>query len=204
MLAMQAGTAADASFIADFLPSFLFPNGEAKITRWAVTGISLGGHACWMVLKNGKLRLHMCQILGLSRAIGCIDPRFRIGVPMLGCPSYRTLMRQRAASNNLPFEPPYMPATLLDLLSRIDPDSVDFASSDGTNNPFYGKKIAVLHGDKDELVPWESSKDFVDALEVGPDGEKKVMIEEGRGHETSQVMIEELAKWIVRHGMKAD
>lgn len=54
MLAMQVGTANDVSFIADFLPSFLFPNGEASIAAWAVTGISLGGHSTWIVLKNGR------------------------------------------------------------------------------------------------------------------------------------------------------
>lgn len=54
MLAMQTGTADDVSFIADFLPSFLFPNDEARLTKWAVTGISLGGHSTWIVLKNGE------------------------------------------------------------------------------------------------------------------------------------------------------
>lgn len=54
MLAMQTGTANDVSFLADFLPSFLFPNDEVQIVRWAVTGISLGGHSVWIVLKQGE------------------------------------------------------------------------------------------------------------------------------------------------------
>jgi hypothetical protein len=51
---MLVGTAQDVSFLADYLPSFLFPNHEVEIIDWAVTGISLGGHSVWHVLKNGK------------------------------------------------------------------------------------------------------------------------------------------------------
>lgn len=50
---MQTGTAQDVSFLADFLPPFLFPNDEVQVTKWAVTGISLGGHSVWIVLNQG-------------------------------------------------------------------------------------------------------------------------------------------------------
>ena len=128
------------------------------------------------------------------------DPRFKIGVPMLGCPSYRVLMRQRAAKNDLPFGPPHMPDSLLALLSRIDPDSADFKST-SSENPFLGKKVLICHGDRDDLVPWEAGKAFVDSLEVGPHGKKKVVIEPGQGHATSALMVEELSKWIAEHGL---
>lgn len=120
---------------------------------------------------------------------------------MLGCPSYRVLMRQRAQANGLPYAPPYMPESLSTLLESMDPDSSDSTSSDSSGNPFLGKKILVLHGDKDELVPWEASKSFVDGLQVGPGGEKRVCIEPGRGHETSAYMMEELAKFLIKHGL---
>ena len=131
------------------------------------------------------------------------DPRFEIGVPMLGCPSYRVLMKQRADKAGLPFAPPHMPESLLTLLKRVDPDSAEFTSSD-QGNPFLGKKILVCHGDKDELVPWEASKGFADSLEVGQDGEKKIVIEPGQGHATSALMIAELSKWIAEYGMIGD
>lgn len=130
------------------------------------------------------------------------DPRFQIGIAMLGCPSYRVLMKHRAARSNLPYAPPYMPQSLLDLLERTDPDSVPSTSENPSENPYIGKKILVLHGEKDELVPWESCKPFVEKLEVGEDGHKSVQIEPDRGHEISSYMVGELVKWIVQYGMK--
>jgi hypothetical protein len=51
---LAAGTADDVSFVIDFLPSYLFPYDERTIVEWAVMGVSLGGHATWLVLKNGS------------------------------------------------------------------------------------------------------------------------------------------------------
>lgn len=129
------------------------------------------------------------------------DPRFDIGVPMLGCPSYRVLMKQRAEKNGLPWAPPHMPDSLLKLLGRIDPDSVDFQAT-GQSNPYYGKAVLVCHGDKDDLVPWTAGKAFVDGLQVGPSGAKRVFLEPGRGHETSSGMVEELSKWLAEHALR--
>ena len=39
-----------ASYIIDFLPTFLFPRGERKMTRWIAAGRSMGGHSTWHVL----------------------------------------------------------------------------------------------------------------------------------------------------------
>ncbi len=47
------GTARDVSYLIDFLPSYLFPAGQAQITEWLMGGISLGGHATWLVLRHG-------------------------------------------------------------------------------------------------------------------------------------------------------
>lgn len=113
-------------------------------------------------------------------------------------------MRHRAAKSELPFEPPYMPSSLLILLDRLDPDSANYTStstSDASSNPYLGKKILVLHGEKDELVPWDCCRQFVEGLEVGSEGEKSIFIEEGRGHETSSAMVTELGKWLVKHGL---
>ena len=131
------------------------------------------------------------------------DPRFEIGIPLLGCPSYRVLMAHRANLSDLPYGPPYMPESLETLLARTDPDSVAYESLDPSKNPFLGKKILILHGETDEVVPWECSKRFVDGLEVGPSGKKQISLEPGRGHETSSFMISELAKWIVEYGMRS-
>jgi predicted esterase len=111
-------------------------------------------------------------------------------------------MKGRADKSNLPFAPPYMPQSLLDLLSHLDPDSAAYTSSDPSENPYFGKKILVLHGEKDELVPWECCRTFVEGLQVGEKGIKEVFIEQDRGHETSSLMVSELVKWVVRYGIR--
>jgi hypothetical protein len=53
MYSILSGTANDVSMLIDYLPSYLFPNDEQQIVDWGVAGISLGGHAVWLCLKNG-------------------------------------------------------------------------------------------------------------------------------------------------------
>lgn len=63
-----AGASLDVSFLMDFLPSYLFPNEERTISQWLISGISLGGHATWIILKDGKIpRLLPC----LRERISC-------------------------------------------------------------------------------------------------------------------------------------
>ena len=49
----QVGTSRDVSFLIDVLPAYLYPNDERTIVNWVTAGISLGGHATWLVLRNG-------------------------------------------------------------------------------------------------------------------------------------------------------
>lgn len=112
-------------------------------------------------------------------------------------------MKHRAAKSELDFKPPYMPQSLLKLLDTLDPDSVSYTSTNDTSkNPYLGKKILVLHGEKDELVPWDCCKTFVEGLQLGEKGDKKIFIEQDRGHETSSAMVGELVKWLVLYGIK--
>lgn len=111
-------------------------------------------------------------------------------------------MKHRATKSELEFKPPYMPQSLLHLLERLDPDSASYTSTDSSINPYLDKKILVLHGEKDELVPWDCCKAFVEGLQVGEKGEKKVFIEQDKGHETTSLMVGELVKWMVLHGLR--
>lgn len=54
----------------------------------------------------------------------------------------------------------------------------------------------VLSGKEDPLVPWSTSQAFVDALEVGPEGVKKVVVQEGVGHAYTKEMVLEAASFI--------
>ncbi|PPQ91826.1 hypothetical protein CVT25_000273 [Psilocybe cyanescens] len=145
MYSIQVGTARDITFLCDFLPTYLFPHDECKIDAWGVVGISLGGHSTWLALSQ--------------------DPRIQVGIPIIGCPDYMELMKYRANSSGVSLEAPYMPASFSKLVESVDPASKDFTSTKA-HNPFIGKKILVLSGEEDPLVPWVASKKFVERLEV--------------------------------------
>ncbi|KAI8970643.1 Alpha/Beta hydrolase protein [Trametes punicea] len=180
MYAIQTGTAQDVSYLIDFLPSYLFPNEERKISQFLCVGKSLGGHATWIVLRN--------------------EPRIKVGVPIIACPDYLALMTRRAKSHKLPVGPPYFPKSLIDLIHRADPVVVPYTALD-SSNPFLGKKILVLSGQDDKKVPWTSAKEFVDNLNVGQGGVKEVIVEPGVGHEFSPAMVKECARFVWQHAL---
>ncbi|THH16654.1 hypothetical protein EW146_g4015 [Bondarzewia mesenterica] len=177
----HSGTARDISFLIDFLPSYLFPNDENTIVTWAVAGISLGGHSTWLALRN--------------------DPRIAIGVPVIGCPDYLRLLTFRAQGANIPLLPPYLPSALFSLLRKDDPAAVAFRSSRPAENPFIGKKVLVLSGGADQLVPWDASREFVEGLEVGEAGRKKVVVEKDTGHAYTETMKAELVQFFFEEAL---
>ncbi|TFK47756.1 hypothetical protein OE88DRAFT_1635843 [Heliocybe sulcata] len=176
MYSIQTGTAGDVSFLIDFLPAYIFPHGERTVMAWAVAGISLGGHATWIALKN--------------------DKRLSTGIPIIGCPDYLALMRNRAVLTSTPFEPPQVPATLLRLIQSQDPASTAYTASSPAENPYYGKKILVLSGQEDKLVPWTASNKFVGALVVGESGKKEVFLQPGAGHECTKEMLGKMVEFL--------
>ncbi|CAA7268161.1 unnamed protein product [Cyclocybe aegerita] len=168
MHGIQLGTAHDVSFLVDFLPGYLFPGGEHKVENWGVAGRSLGGHSTWILLGQ--------------------DPRIQVGIPIIACPDYVALIKHRAKESKVTFGAPYIPATFLAAIEKSNPASQAYRSVAG--NPFLGKKILVLSGEADTLVPWTASKEFVDNLEVGTDGVKSVVVEAGVGHRCTGRMVE--------------
>ncbi|KZW02918.1 hypothetical protein EXIGLDRAFT_586244, partial [Exidia glandulosa HHB12029] len=161
MFTIQTGTARDVSFLIDFFPAYLYPSGENRVVEWGVIGYSLGGHSAWILLRE--------------------DPRITIGIPIVGCPTYEPLMkwRMKQTFGTPDLEAPRYPDTFREYVSKGV--AVPYTALDASN-PFYGKKILVLSGKDDQLVHWSASETFIDALEVGPQGVKRVIVEEGVGH----------------------
>ncbi|KAI0648841.1 Alpha/Beta hydrolase protein [Trametes meyenii] len=182
MYAIQTGTAADVSFLIDFLPAYLFPHDERTVGKWLVAGISLGGHATWIVLKN--------------------EPRVTLGIPIIGCPDYLKLMSARAKESGIALAPPHFPASFVGYVRAHDPASTAFTAAGGAN-PFWGKKVLVLSGKEDVLVPWSASEAFVQGLDVGTEegGVKEVLVEEGTGHACSEGMIRRAAGFVWEHAL---
>ncbi|KAG0700566.1 Alpha/Beta hydrolase protein [Suillus ampliporus] len=172
---IQTGSAHDVSFLIDHLPSFLYPSCERTIVEWGMGGISIGGHSTWIALSR--------------------EPRLKIGIPIIACPDYTKLMSQRAASSGVPFKPPYYPDSLKAYVDANDPIKLPYRAKD-RSNPFLGRKILVLSGAEDQLVPWVTSAEFVENLEVGEEGIKQVFLEEGVGHVPTPRMLHEAGLFV--------
>lgn len=186
MYSVFQGTRRDISFLIDFLPSYLFPLGEKTIEEYFVTGVSLGGHATWSMLRH--------------------DPRVKVGIPIIGCPDYKALLEPRVqkrppVGGPSSLIPPVWPDSLDLLIKRDDPISCAYQSSNANENPYIGKKILILGGGADRLVPPKFGFKFFDGLNVGPEGKKEMIIQDGIGHEVSPEMIERLGEWIWEHGL---
>eukprot|EP01119_Soliformovum_irregulare_P021562 TRINITY_DN7205_c0_g1_i2.p1 TRINITY_DN7205_c0_g1~~TRINITY_DN7205_c0_g1_i2.p1 ORF type:complete len:158 (+),score=25.97 TRINITY_DN7205_c0_g1_i2:155-628(+) len=149
----------------------MFPNDEHTISEWVCSGISLGGHSTWIVLAH--------------------EPRVKLGIPIIGCPDYQALMADRIVKNSLTMGPPYFPQTLTDLIQRTG----------ASNKPeaFIGKRVVVLSGGADQLVPWEFSQPFVDQLQKMDHVDVEVKVYEGSGHEVHPEMLVKLRNAIFRN-----
>ncbi|KAI0782273.1 hypothetical protein C8Q75DRAFT_787621 [Abortiporus biennis] len=181
MYAIQTGTSKDVSFLIDFLPPYLFPSGERFIKEFIVSGFSLGGHSTWITLRD--------------------DPRVRIGIPIIGCADYLSLISERATLSGLSTGPPHIPDSLKELVLRNDPVNSPYHVAD-SSNPFFGKKILALSGGIDKAVPWSHTVPFFEKLEVGPEGVKESVVSPGVGHTVTPEMLSRLVDFIWAHALK--
>lgn len=128
------------------------------------------------------------------------DPRVTLGIPIIGCPDYTTLTTQRIKSHG---GPAIFPRSLQDLLKRTDPINSAFDSPDPEKNPLWNKKLLVLTGVADDVVPANLGEPFFERLQVGPHGVKERWSQEGCGHRCSSEMIERAADFLWREGLSS-
>lgn len=57
-------------------------------------------------------------------------------------------------------------------------------------------------GGIDTLVPWATSQEFLEKLQVGKSGVKKVVVVPDAGHECTAVMVAEAAQFIEMEALK--
>ncbi|KAJ6460411.1 Alpha/Beta hydrolase protein [Mycena vitilis] len=175
MYAIYTGTAQDVSFVMDFLESYLFPMGQRRIVEWGVAGISLGGHSAWTLAGR--------------------EERIKLAIPIIGCPDYLGLMRGRAAQRGIAIEPPHFPESLRNVLEAQALTALPYKNT-GAENPFLGKKMLVLSGEADRVVPWTASQTVVEGLEVGT-GTKDVVVYEGVGHTVTPAMVDAAVRFVM-------
>ncbi|PWY67572.1 hypothetical protein BO70DRAFT_366306 [Aspergillus heteromorphus CBS 117.55] len=223
MFSVFQGTARDVSLLIDYLPSFLFPESDRKITDNLVLGISLGGHAAWSCI------LH--------------EPRISAGVVIIGCPDYVNLMADRARLSKLPSwtngDPPGsqflgsrdFPPSLLDAVRKYDPAGLflNYVDTKAAISPLRtgplpeptesekvalrpllarsiaGKRILNLSGGIDKLVPYHRGEVFLSWLKQAvasngwfADGAVTFedIIDENAAHETTPKMVDEAVRFI--------
>lgn len=126
------------------------------------------------------------------------EPRLSVGIPIIGCPDYLALMDDRAKASGLELGPPILPESLLKIIEKENPTNAAMKGK----NMFLGKKILVLAGGKDELVPWVFSEPFVKGIEVGEEGVKKVVVYPDVGHAFTSSMKEEVANFVWEEGCR--
>lgn len=223
MFSIFHGTSQDVSDLIDYLPSYIFPKSERKISDHLVLGVSLGGHATWHCV------LH--------------DPRISTAIPIIGCPDYINLMADRARLSKLPswtssdpegsqfLGSEAFPHSLVKAVRKYDPaglffSHVDFGTASGPleNDPLpepteeekktlrpllthclAGKRILNLSGGLDKLVPYHRGASFLSWLKkaVAPGGwfgdgavVFEDVIDENAGHEVTPKMMLEAVRFI--------
>ncbi|EWC47393.1 hypothetical protein DRE_00361 [Drechslerella stenobrocha 248] len=185
------GTSIDVSLLIDHIPSYVFPSGEKTLDEWLCAGVSLGGHATWLTLVN--------------------EPRVKAGVVVIGCPDFESVMTHRAGKSKLKSsqEGKFIgskdyPRALDATVRRTDPVGIivkgrtDEQRVKLIQERLGGKKILVLSGGADKLVPYECSKPFLDML--GSEGpgivDVKNIVYDGIGHECTETMVKELVAFV--------
>jgi acetyl esterase/lipase len=187
MYSILTGTAQDVSMLIDYLPTYLFPNEEQKIVDWGIMGISLGGHAVYGCLIDGRCSIGTTDL----------DDRLAWGCVVIGCPSYIDLMEYRLEKCGLPVSAEYLPEPFRRLVDRNSPGSY-FRRTGDVPDALKTKDILILSGQDDNLVPWSASEPFVTKLQEGSPS-VQVKLYPGVKHEFAPEMRTDFRNWFLKH-----
>ena len=162
MYSLIYGNSNDISYLIDTIPISI----NITIKTWGSIGISLGGHSILMAV--------------------CHEPRLEIGISIIGCGDYLSLMTSRAKYYNVEF-PSVNDQQLIDYIKEKDPVN--------NINGFKNKKLFFCSGGLDKLVPLEASQKFLDSLKSDI---CTVFVDPTAKHETSLPMRKEYLEWLSR------
>ncbi|KAF8748361.1 hypothetical protein RHS01_10908 [Rhizoctonia solani] len=154
------------------LPMVLCSNTSETINTWAVAGLGLGAHAAWMAMDR--------------------DPRLHVCIPILGSPDFLDIATSRD-STYFPLLSSCMSHETREYILKRDPIKT---GKPDRPNPFLNKQILAIVGAQDHMVPILPTRRFLNRIDVGPLGTKKLVIQEGVGHQCTQEMIVQMADFI--------
>ncbi len=215
MFSQIHGTAADTSILLDYLAAYIFPEKDStEITQNLVFGISLGGHAAWQVL------LQDSRITTGIIGIGCPDYT-------------RLMMDRARLSKIADWDPndpnsflssKSFTRTLRAAVERYDPAGLIMGQLEGAtfgdqlhepsdyekekisrvlDRTLRGKRILLLSGGADKLVPYKCGEPFLTFLKKAirtyyeqGDVALEDFVFDGVGHEISPDMVKELIRFV--------
>ncbi|CEL55339.1 hypothetical protein RSOLAG1IB_01349 [Rhizoctonia solani AG-1 IB] len=158
----------------DSLPAVLCPNNDRFIDTWMVAGLSLGAHAAWLSMDR--------------------DPRLSVCIPIIGSPDFLEIATARNDLTGLPLVSSYMTSATRNHILKNDP--VLCRRSSLRPDPFVNKHILALAGAQDRMVPFVGTRQFLDRINVGPFGTKRLIIQQGVGHQCTREMVVEMAEFV--------
>lgn len=215
MFSQIHGTAADTSILLDYLAAYIFPEqGSIEISQNLVFGVSLGGHAAWQVLiRDARITT---GIIG----IGCPD-YVRL---MMDRARLSKLADWDAADPDKFLSSKSFSRALCAAVEKYDPAGLIMAElgsvtgDDRSREPsgdekdkisrildqtLRGKRILLLSGAADKLVPYKCGEPFLIFLKQAISGYYKAgnivmedLVFDGVGHEISPDMVSELIRFV--------
>lgn len=204
------GTAHDVFHLMNYLPAFLFPNDERKITEYGYSGISLGGHSTWLAVANGGLEDRLLEWRRLTADRSKIDDRHTdYWVPGLYGPHVGAGEGKRRTCGAAVF-----PGLVREECDQQVSDVEGVRQEGGVESFLREEDLRCLgrgggccielktwpHADilrQDPLVPWDRSKEFVEKLEVGEHGRKAVFVQEKTGHTCTHEMVTKIVAFLI-------
>ncbi|BEJ16152.1 hypothetical protein CspHIS471_0507570 [Cutaneotrichosporon sp. HIS471] len=168
--ATLVGGVQDFQLVMDSLASYLWPRDERHIEEWMYTGVSLGGHLTWRMLRD--------------------DPRIRIGAPIVSIPpEYLAGILTRQFRVPPPDDP-------LNIIPSTVRNAFELQAAPGS---YANKKILSVHGAIDETIPVRLAKDEFVRIRTETDS-LEVYVQDGMGHVVTPEMVKRVAEWFWRWG----
>ncbi|KPM44069.1 hypothetical protein AK830_g2426 [Neonectria ditissima] len=167
MLSTIDGIVADVETCVTFLESYV--EGIFTPKNFIATGLSLGGHTTWNILAK--------------------DPRIHAGIVVVGSPNLTSMLEERLAN--------YKQTQVITADTKEWPKSIEklYRERDRGLEGISGKKILILNGAIDPLVPTKFTHDWVDKF--ASNNEVIFVEQDATGHWLSLQMVEKIVDWVV-------
>ncbi|OAX81592.1 hypothetical protein ACJ72_04066 [Emergomyces africanus] len=223
MFATFQGTARDVSLLIDFMDAYAFPDASRKITTNLALGVSLGGHAAWSCVLHEPRITNAIVIIGAPDYTSLMTERAKLsklptwkdstppGSKFLGSESFPpALMAAIRKYDPARFFLSQMsdPAVAEPMLHGTLPEPTEREKSAIVTlmaKSLQGKRILLISGGKDKLVPYARGEPFLTWLKkaISPAGwfadgavTLEDLIDEEAGHEVTPRMMEQSIRFI--------